>query len=95
MAGISGIKYNRVTTMQVQINRNVKVEFTPQGISYILDTLANCPWKIANPIIMDIMAQLKTQEEVNKSGKTGHSSDSTGGGYPGDSSGGVPAVEAQ
>ena len=51
----------------VKINGNVKVEFTPQGISYVLDMLAECPWKRANPLIMDIMNQLKTGE-VNNSG---------------------------
>lgn len=53
----------------VKINGPVSVKFTPQGISYILDMLANCPWKIANPLIADIMSQLKAQEvKVNESG---------------------------
>lgn len=48
--------------MQVKINSDVMINFTPQGISYVLDMLANCPWKVANPLITDIMGQLKSQE---------------------------------
>lgn len=48
--------------MEVQINGNKTIKFTPQGISYILDILANCPWKHANLLINDIMTQLKAQE---------------------------------
>lgn len=53
---------------EVQIDGDKTIKFTPQGISYILDVLANCPWKQANPLINNIMAQLKKQEEVSKSG---------------------------
>lgn len=48
--------------MQVQIDGNKTINFTPQGISYILDMLTKCPWKMANPLITDIMSQLKAQE---------------------------------
>jgi hypothetical protein len=51
---------------EVKITGNKKIEFSPQGISYILDMLANCPWKTANPLIMDIMSQLKIQETVGE-----------------------------
>lgn len=49
---------------KVQISGNVKIEFTAQGISYVLDMLANCPWKNANTLITEIMTQLKSQETV-------------------------------
>lgn len=48
--------------MQLRIVGDKTVKFTPQGISYILDMLSNCPWKMANPLIQDIMSQLKAQE---------------------------------
>lgn len=51
---------------EVKINGNKKIEFSPQGISYVLDMLANCQWKMANPLINDIMAQLKVQETVGE-----------------------------
>jgi hypothetical protein len=51
--------------MEVKIEGPKTVKFTPQGISYILDMLANCPWKTANPLINDIMTQLKAQEGEN------------------------------
>lgn len=48
--------------MEVKINGPKTIKFSPQGISYIMDMLATCPWKNANPLINDIMAQLKAQE---------------------------------
>lgn len=50
--------------MQVQIKGNKTIQFTAEGISYVLDMLANCPWKAADPLIRDIMRQLKQQENV-------------------------------
>jgi hypothetical protein len=84
--------------MEVKIVGNKKIMFTPQGISYVLDVLAECPWKLANPLINDIMNQLKAQEltgEVNNSGKDGHSDSSAGGRDPSNRDSGVPLVEAQ
>jgi hypothetical protein len=60
---------------EVKLNGPKTVVFTPQGISYILDMLTNCPWRLANPLISDIMSQLKAQEgdncgpDVNRSGE--------------------------
>lgn len=60
---------------QVKIDGPKTIVFTAQGIAYVLDMLANCPWKIANPLINDIMSQLKAQEgdtrgpELNRSGE--------------------------
>lgn len=76
----------------IKINGPVSVQFTPQGISYVLDMLANCPWKIANPLISDIMTQLKSQEgELN--GPTGSGKASTGRGNPSHRGGGVSPLE--
>lgn len=50
----------------MQIIGNKTITFTDQGISYILDMLANCPWKQANPLINDIMNQLKKTESVGE-----------------------------
>jgi hypothetical protein len=62
--------------MQVKIDGPKTITFTPQGISYVLDMLANCPWKVANPLINDIMSQLKAQEG-GKSGSEFSRSDET------------------
>lgn len=78
----------------VKISGPVSVRFTPQGISYILDTLASCPWKMANPLINDIMTQLKTQEG-ERNGPVGLGEAIASGRDSCDSSGGVPPVEAQ
>lgn len=50
----------------IQIDGPKTIKFSPQAISYVLDTLASCPWKVANPIIMDIMSQLKAQAVVGE-----------------------------
>jgi hypothetical protein len=50
--------------MQVRIVGNKTITFTAEGISYVLDMLTNCPWKVANPLINEILGQLKAQEEV-------------------------------
>lgn len=52
--------------MQVQIDGPKTITFSPQAISYVLDTLASCPWKMANSIIMDIMSQLQAQALVGE-----------------------------
>lgn len=52
--------------MQVQIDGFRTIKFSPQAISYVLDALASCPWKMANPIIMDIMNQLQAQAVVGE-----------------------------
>lgn len=52
--------------MQVKIDGPRTITFSPQVISYVLDTLASCPWKVANPIIMDIMGQLQAQAVVGE-----------------------------
>lgn len=38
-------------------------------VAYILDVLSNCAWKMANPIISDIMNQLKESEGKEDAGK--------------------------
>lgn len=84
--------------MSVQINGNKTIIFTSQGISFVLDMLATAPapWKITNPLINDIMNQLKRQElKVNSDGEIGHNHDPTGGGNSSDRAGGLPAVETQ
>lgn len=48
--------------MEVKINGPKTITFTPQGVAFIMDMLAECPWKKANPLINDIMSQLKAQE---------------------------------
>lgn len=50
---------------EVTINGNKTIVFTPQGISFILDMLASAPapWKTTNPLINDIMGQLRRQQE--------------------------------
>lgn len=51
----------------VKIDGPKTIKLTPQGIAYILDMLAQCPWSKANPLIMDIMNQLKAQENPDGS----------------------------
>lgn len=51
---------------EVKISGPVNLIFQPQAIAYVLDMLANCPFKMANPIISDIMVQLKIQETKNE-----------------------------
>lgn len=80
--------------MEVQIKSDVNVKFSPQGISYVLDMLANCPWKLANPLINDIMNQLKVQEKVVEDGKTGFDSNTPSGGNTSDRDSGVATLEA-
>lgn len=71
------------------------IRFTPQGISYVLDMLANCPWKVANPLINDIMNQLKAQEgDDSGSSITRLSETPAGRGHPGPSDRRVSSVEA-
>lgn len=59
------------------------IKFTAEGIAFVLDTLANCPWKVANPLINDIMGQLKAQEGdscgpiLSRSGETATSGRNT------------------
>lgn len=82
--------------MSVQINGNKTITFTPQGISYVLDMLANCPWKLANPLINDIMGQLKQQEgKADGSTTLGDLASAASGGNASSSSGRIPPVEAQ
>lgn len=82
--------------MNVQIIGNKKIEFTAQGISYILDMLANCPWKMANPLINDIMSQLKQQEGKADGAITlGDLAGAASRGDPGGSAGGISTVEAK
>jgi hypothetical protein len=79
----------------VTIKGNKKIVFTPQGISYVLDMLANCPWKVANPLINDIMSQLRAQEGDNGGPNVGGLSEtSAGGGHSGPRDSGLPIVEA-
>lgn len=80
--------------MQVEINGNKTITFTPQGISYILDMLAECPWKRANPLINDIMTQLKQQEGGTNGSELNRSDENTpGGGHTSAGDSGVSAVE--
>lgn len=79
--------------MQVEINGSKAIVFTPQGISYILDMLADCPWRKANPLINDIMAQLKQQEKENGPKLNRSGEDSPSRGDPSTSDSGLPAVE--
>lgn len=48
--------------MQIQINGNKNIVFTPKGIAYVLDLLSNQPFKEVNGLIGDILGQLKEQE---------------------------------
>lgn len=48
--------------MQIKLDGNRKIEFTPKGISFILDILSQRPFSEVNGLINDILTQLKAQE---------------------------------
>ena len=80
----------------MKINGNKKIEFTPQGISYVLDALTLRPFREVHVLIGDIMNQLKLQEggndgpQFNRSGET-----LTGRGNSSSSDSGVSPMESE
>lgn len=52
----------------VKLNGPKTITFTPQGVAYVLDTLASRPFKEVQGLINDILTQLKSQEDSD--GKT-------------------------
>lgn len=52
----------------MKIVGNKKIEFTAQGIAFVLDMLAEKPFKDVHQIIGDIMGQLTAQEGVSGTG---------------------------
>lgn len=48
--------------MQIKLDGDRTVKFTPRAIAYVLDILAGQPFKDVNALITDILTQLKQQE---------------------------------
>lgn len=46
----------------VKITKPVSIVFSPQGIAYVLDTLAKRPYNEVTGLINDIFGQIKAQE---------------------------------
>jgi hypothetical protein len=53
--------------MEVALNDSSTLKLPARAVAYILDVLATQPFKDVNPLINDILSQLKSQEKRNES----------------------------